>query len=83
MKLKLKPTQRGFAIAEFKDRYGVDCSIQESSLATERAIWLGVDKGTHVDGQCLARMHLTRKHVQQLLPLLKRFAKTGRLEKEK
>lgn len=38
-----RDTDRGFTRAEFTDRYGVKCSIQESSLATEKAIWLGVD----------------------------------------
>ena len=41
--LEFEQTPRGFAIAGFKDRYGADCSIQESSLAEEAAIWLGVD----------------------------------------
>lgn len=36
-------THRGFAVQEFKDLYGADCSIQKSSLATDDAIWLGVD----------------------------------------
>lgn len=34
---------RGFMFKRFTDRYGAECSIQESSLATEAAIWLGVD----------------------------------------
>jgi predicted RNase H-like HicB family nuclease len=36
-------TQRGFALGKFTDRYGHACSIQKSSLATEDAIWLGID----------------------------------------
>jgi hypothetical protein len=36
-------TGRGFAKINFTDRYGVDCSIQKSSLATENAIWIGVE----------------------------------------
>jgi len=36
-------TQRGFEKVEFKDLYGCACSLQESSLATERAIWVGID----------------------------------------
>ncbi len=36
-------TPRGFALIQFEDRYGHACSLQESSLATERAIWLGID----------------------------------------
>lgn len=39
----MQKTHRGFAYSEFIDRYGVKCSIQKSSLATEDAIWLGVD----------------------------------------
>lgn len=35
-------TGRGFQIVEFKDRYGLDCSIQQSSIATEACLWLGV-----------------------------------------
>lgn len=36
-------TERGFAMYEFKDRNGVPCSLQKSSVATEDCIWLGVD----------------------------------------
>lgn len=41
--MNLGRTGRGFAIGEFTDRYGAKCSIQKSSLATEDAIWLGID----------------------------------------
>ena len=85
-------TQRGFGYFAFEDRSGVKCSIQDSSLATEPAIWLGVDDP---DPKILVpsqgwqsypippevsiktRMHLTQTMVKQLLPLLKRFAQTG------
>lgn len=40
----MRKTQRGFSIDEFIDLYGEKCSIQESSLATEDAIWFGIDK---------------------------------------
>jgi hypothetical protein len=36
-------TGRGFGIINFLDAYRTKCSLQESSLATEGAIWLGVD----------------------------------------
>lgn len=36
-------TERGFAITNFVDRYGAMCSLQKSSLATEDAIWFGVN----------------------------------------
>jgi hypothetical protein len=39
--LKKGVTGRGFPIIEFQDRYGHECSIQKSSLATEDAIWVG------------------------------------------
>ena len=41
MDLHATSTPRGYKVIEFKDRYGVECSIQKSSLATEDAIWLG------------------------------------------
>lgn len=36
-------TGRGFAIGEFKDCYGKNCSIQMSSSASRRCIWLGIN----------------------------------------
>jgi hypothetical protein len=74
-KIKFVKTERGFAISSFEDRYGLQCSLQKSSLATEDAIWLGVDS---VDGKP-ARMHLTREMVANLLPALKmaNFQKTN------
>jgi hypothetical protein len=36
-------TARGFRVLQFKDRYNVLCYIQKSSLATEDAIWFGVN----------------------------------------
>lgn len=37
-------TPRGFATVTFTDRYGTECSIQKSSLATEDAIWIGAKR---------------------------------------
>lgn len=39
--MQIEKTNRGFGIGEFKDAKNVECSIQESSLATEAAIWFG------------------------------------------
>lgn len=36
-------TERGFALIEFQDRYDNKCSLQKSSLATEDAVWFGLD----------------------------------------
>ena len=44
--IKMEKTERGFLRGEFTDRYGHECSIQESSLATEECIWLGCDHET-------------------------------------
>lgn len=42
-KIKFSKTQRGFGTGTFTDRYGKQCSIQKSSLASEHCIWLGID----------------------------------------
>lgn len=38
MEINKRNTPRGFEVIDFKDRYGIDCNIQKSSLATEIAI---------------------------------------------
>jgi hypothetical protein len=69
-KLHFEITDRGFLRADFEDLYGNDCSIQESSLASEDAIWLGVGN---------KRMHLSREQAKSLLPYLHTFVETGSL----
>ena len=44
--IELTETNRGFKIGGFTDRYGETCSLQESSIATEGCIWLGIDNPT-------------------------------------
>lgn len=80
--LEIKNDVRGFLYAKFLDRYNAPCSIQESSLATEPALWLGCDTGTHHLGRCMARMHLTQAQVAELMPLLQYFIENGRLPAE-
>lgn len=41
--MKTSKTHRGFTIITFKDRYDNPCSLQQSSLASEPAIWFGPD----------------------------------------
>jgi len=94
-KYNIEKTERGFAILYFLDRYNAKCSIQKSSLATEDAIWFGIDDPDpkilkHREGWVpypinpdvllTTRMHLTQGQVKTLLPLLQKFAKTGELE---
>jgi hypothetical protein len=78
-RMKILKTNRKFKVSSFKDYNGQSCSIQESSLATDFAIWLGCDKGMHVDGQCCARMHLNQTQAKALIPLLNYFVKHGEL----
>ena len=76
---------RGLGSIKFMDRYGQLCSLQDSSLGTEAAVWLGVDNtGGAIPGPSGAigeevgiRMHLTQEMVKQLLPFLQRFAETA------
>lgn len=42
--MDIKKNQRGFKNGKFIDLYGEECSIQISSLATDEAIWIGIDK---------------------------------------
>lgn len=100
-----KKTSRGFAVREFIDLYGAKCSIQKSSLATDDAIWLGVDNAdpkimasqaksfgitteettgwvsypVPYEVQLTTRMHLNRKQVAELLPILQKFVDTGEI----
>ena len=36
-------TNRGFGYLEFKDSYGIECSLQESSLASRDCICMGIN----------------------------------------
>lgn len=78
MTLEFKYTERGFARAEFVDRFDAQCSLQKSSIAFEApCIWLGVDRSAQ--GQESLRMHLTQEMVRDLLPALTAFVETGEL----
>ena len=72
--MKVEETERGFGVISFKDKYGSECSLQESSIATEACIWLGVD--IDFRGNECTRMHLTVEQVKELLPHLQKFVET-------
>lgn len=84
MEMKFSQTSRGFARYDFADFYGVRCSLQKSSLATDDAIWLGCDeyKVHHVTGNICGRMHLSREQVAALLPVLQHFMMTGEVSNQ-
>lgn len=75
--LSPETTNRGFALRQFVDLYGSKCSIQDSSLATDAAIWLGVDEHFSRDGG--GRMHLSCGMAAALIPLLEHFVEHGEL----
>ena len=58
-------TARGFGLSAFEDSLGQKCSFQDSSLATEAAVWLGVSDN---------RMHLTTDMIEALIPHFEAFA---------
>lgn len=88
--MQLRKTDRGFAIGEFNDIGDRPCSLQKSSLATEDAIWFGVQdakpmcKGEVIpfikDTLFSTRMHLTQDMAKELATRLKQFVKTGTVD---
>ena len=90
-----KTTNRGFTYYEFKDGYGAECSLQESSAAriemddgsvTDGFVWLGVDKdwnglkvGPEGNPELGARMHLSQSTAKELISLLEYFVEHGEL----
>jgi hypothetical protein len=75
---KYEVCDRGLYGFRFKDHYKNKCSVQESSIATIGAIWLGVDEqGPGISYP--TRMHLTQDQVKQLIPMLQYFVEHGRL----
>lgn len=84
--LSPQKTHRGFALREFTDLYGSQCSIQYSSLATDAALWFGVNDDGHFSMRDAhgprttgGRMHISRGMAAALLPLLEHFVEHGEL----
>lgn len=85
-------TERHFARGDFVDRYGSACSVQDSSIATENCLWLGVDRPSIKTGPpwvdlkipddafISSRMHLTVSQAVALRDVLDRFIETGNCE---
>lgn len=71
--MKKDVTNRGFSVIHFTDSRGVKCSLQKSSLATEDAIWLGVDYAS------TTHMHLTKEQASEIIKVLQVFVETGDL----
>lgn len=75
--MKHSKTSRGFPIISFADLGGEPCSAQDSSSAERDCMWLGMQRGSHIHGLCLARMHVDRKLAKKLIAILQRFVDTG------
>jgi hypothetical protein len=69
--IQFENSSRGFALGTFLDLNNNVCTIQDSSLATSEAIWLGAK------GPENTRMLLNVDHVAALIEVLQRFVETG------
>jgi len=70
---KISATEKGFPIIIFKDYYGMECSVEMSTLALyeqpgSSALWIGPDK---------KRMHMERDQVISLVMVLDSWLQTG------
>lgn len=77
--MEFSANRKGFLGADFTDRFGQECSIQESSYQEESCVWLGVD--VDMEGKDLrnGRMLLTQDMARKLFPVLRHFARQGTL----
>lgn len=57
--MQLERTNRGFSLVQFVDVTDTDCSLQDSSLASESCCWLGVALDPRSLPEDVTRMHLT------------------------
>lgn len=56
MSVNWETTPRGFRVLDIEDQHGESFTVQESSLATERCLWVGLSAGD--------RGHLTEDQVR-------------------
>lgn len=77
--MEFRQTKRGLLRADFRDRYGALCSLQESSIPGEDCLWMGVEVNFEGDELRHGRMHLTRDMARKLVPILRHFARRGSL----
>ena len=71
----MRRTERGFKIyAEFKDLYGDNVDITQSSLVTPRAVWIHPEiKQHHVTKEYLAGAHLNVAMAKRVIKALQNF----------
>lgn len=71
--MKFTEAENGFPMYEFVDTYNRYCSVELSTLADDRCIWIGREQH---------RMHLNVNDVKALLPVLQRFVINGDIHPE-
>lgn len=69
----LTTTANGYPVVQFKDQFNNDCELKETGMGN--TVTLGIEKQS-------STIYLTPERVQDLLPLLEHYAKTGRLPAE-
>ena len=95
-KLQYSKTDRGWTFCEFDDLYDRRCYVQDSSLAFENAIWLGVRDANPLilkpgegwvsvefpEGTLFTtQMHINQKQAKELVKVLERFIESGSIKK--
>lgn len=75
--LEFKPTPKGVLRGAFKDRFGAECELQESSYTEESCIWVGPVIDSQGEPLTSSRMHLTRDQALELSLALRYFANEG------
>lgn len=56
--MQIEQTNRGFSLVRFVDAVGSDCSLQDSSIASESCCWFGIAHSPKREDD-VTRMHLT------------------------
>ncbi len=79
--IQLKSVKSGSLVGEFRDRFGAQCSLQESSYTDETCLWVGVEVDAMGDSVTNGRMHLTQDQARELATALLYFANEGSLGK--
>lgn len=74
-------TDRGFVIYdEFKDRYGSEITVQESSIAFEACVWIFCKNPRYKDNEGQGSPHLSPTDAKRLIVALQKFVDDAALE---
>ena len=79
--INFQATKTGALLGKFHDRYGAECTVQESSYQEELCLWVGVEKDSMGEAITNGRMHLNQDQARELAEALLHFANEGGLGK--